>query len=138
MLHNSTQRSEGKNAAIKGNNTDLKAFIANSDLTTLDEQLNNINFEADKCALRMLISLQENNKRWSNWFESHVTQSKAMVMDKVKDCTPVDNENCIVTMFNGTITRVPCQLEDKKYYSYRNYTRKRTQYVFYFLYGYVF
>ena len=109
MLHNSTQRSEGKNAAIKGNNTDLKAFITNSDLTTLHEHLDHINFEADKRALKMLVSLRESNKRWSwsNWFESHATQSKAMVMDNVKDCTPVDNdENYIVTMFNGTITRV--------------------------------
>lgn len=106
MLHTTTQRSEGSNARIKGHNTELKPYLADADLVTLHDRVNVVNLESDKRALQELIGLREENKRWSKLYEGQVTKSKALAMDKVKDCRALGDSQFMIVKFDQSTSQV--------------------------------
>ena len=103
LLHTTTQRSEGKNASIKGSNTDLKAYLSNADLVTLHERLSLVNLFDDLRALKQLEDLRVKNKRVSSYYEAHVRKSKELAMDKIQgECEKLGNDLYRVNRFDKT------------------------------------
>ena len=103
MLHTTTQLSEGTNASIKGNNTELKTFLADQNLITLHERVSYVNLKDDVRALKELTEARANNKRVSKYYERHVEKSKAMVMDKIQGCDEIKPDHeYLVKRFDGT------------------------------------
>ena len=106
--HTTTQRSEGFNGVLKGHG-DLKSYLAVASLKTLIDRIDKLSRDQDYKAIHLLKKLREEDRRWSDYYESQLDEHTKLVAAEVFDCVPAsaDNEHLFnVTRTTNGVTRV--------------------------------
>ena len=104
--HTTTQMGEGFNDKIKGKGG-LKQYLSVANIVTLFKLIDRLARDQDIVSIQLLVKLRQQDKRWSDYYQKLLNESKMKSSTDVVSCQPTSVANVYdVIHSDGTVTTV--------------------------------